>query len=256
MVDSIRQYLSWYGFLFSLGLALVWVLMRIAAIARADVSRYFVDRLMLWISIGVVFGGRLGYVVLYEPEEFLAHPVRILSLDAGGMSFHGGLIGASLAVFLLGRASGYSLWALADIASSSAPIGLLCGRIGNFMNGEMYGPPTTLPWGVVFPSPGPERRHPTQLYEMLTEGVLLLVLLYPLNFSSWSRRHLGSLFGLFLIFYALVRIAIEPLRADNWNYQLAGVAVTAGQIYSLPMIAVGLVILGRSLSAARLRDRV
>lgn len=236
--------IRWYGLLFALGLAVVWVLMRLSAKRRGDVSVDDIDRVMFWISIGAVLGGRIGEILLFDLDQYVSNPERMLLLSNGGMSFHGGLIGTVAAVTLYHFKSAVNVWRLADLASSAAPGGLLLGRLGNFLNGELYGPETDLPWGVVFPLAGERARHPTQLYEMLTEGLLLLIFLYPLARYQMFINRPGIIFGLFLISYSTIRIAIEPLRLDGWSVIFWDTTISAGQLYCLPMLVIGAVIVG------------
>jgi phosphatidylglycerol---prolipoprotein diacylglyceryl transferase len=229
----------WYGLFFAFGLAAVWILMRLSARSRGDVAVDHVDGAMFWISIGAVLGGRVGEILLFAPLNYFSNTSEVFNLSSGGMSFHGGLVGVSIAVYLYHLSSGVDLWRLADLASSAAPIGLLLGRIGNFLNGELYGPETALPWGIVFPLAGNSPRHPTQLYEMLAEGFLLLLALYPLARLRVFVGRPGVIFGLFLILYAIVRIAIEPLRLDGWSIKLLETRISAGQLYCMPMLLLG-----------------
>jgi phosphatidylglycerol---prolipoprotein diacylglyceryl transferase len=247
--------IRWYGLLFALGLAVVWALMRLSASRRGDVSVDDIDRVMFWISIGAVLGGRIGEIILFAPDQYFVDPKRMLLITSGGMSFHGGLLGVALAVVLYHLSSGVDLWRLADLAASAAPGGLLFGRLGNFLNGELYGPETTVPWGVVFPLAGGGARHPTQLYEMLAEGALLFFFLYPLARHQIFINRPGIIFGLFLISYAIVRIAIDPFRLDGWSFTLWGTRLSAGQMYCMPMIVIGVLIIGKRLRAAIRRRR-
>jgi phosphatidylglycerol:prolipoprotein diacylglycerol transferase len=231
---------------------IVWVLMRTSAAHRKDVSVFTIDRLMFLISIWAVLGGRLGEVILFDADHYAFDPRRIFMIADGGMSFHGGYIGVLIAVGLYSLCFGTEFWRLADLASAAAPSGLLLGRVGNFLNGELYGPETTLPWGIVFSAGGDAARHPTQLYEMVTEGGLLLALLYPLSFRVAFVNRPGIIFSLFLISFAIIRIGIEPVRLDEWTISFFNIRLTAGQIYSLPMMAVGIFFLwSRSISQSK-----
>lgn len=241
--------IPWYGLLFTLGLASVWVLMRSSATQRGDISVQHIDQAMFWISVGAVAGGRLGEIILFEPRYYLQNPQEIIMLSKGGMSFHGGLVGVGVAIFSYALGSRLEVLRLGDIAASAAPSGLLLGRLGNFFNSELYGPPTNLPWGMVFRGAGVEPRHPTQLYEMLAEGGLLLLILYPLGLSRVSVNRPGLVLALFLVLYAVIRTAMEILRLDTWSITVFGVRITAAQLYCLPMFSVGLFLLWRGLSS-------
>lgn len=198
------------------------------------------DDLLLWATLGVIGGGRLAYVLFYQPAYYLAKPIEILSIWTGGMSFHGGLAGATLAMYLLARRRGLPFLSLADLVATVAPLGLLLGRIANFINGELWGRVTTMPWGFIFPNGGPIARHPSQLYEAATEGLLLLVVLWFVARGGGYRRP-GLVTGLFGAGYALARIFCEFFREPDpqLGYLLGGFA-TMGMILSLPMLALGL----------------
>ncbi|MGL4239669.1 MAG: prolipoprotein diacylglyceryl transferase [Beijerinckiaceae bacterium] len=206
------------------------------------------DDLLLWATLGVIAGGRLAYVIFYNPGYYMAKPIEILSIWTGGMSFHGGLAGATLAMFLFARSRGLPFLSLADIVATVAPLGLLLGRIANFVNGELWGRVTTVSWGVIFPNGGPLPRHPSQLYEAATEGLLLLVVLYVAARSGAYRRP-GLVTGLFGAGYALARIFCEFFREpDPQLRDLFGGGLTMGMVLSLPMLALGLWLILRARS--------
>jgi phosphatidylglycerol---prolipoprotein diacylglyceryl transferase len=197
------------------------------------------DDLLLWATLGVIAGGRLAYVVFYQPGYYLAKPIEALAIWSGGMSFHGGLAGATLAMFLFARARKLPFLAVADIVATVAPLGLLLGRIANFINSELWGRVTTVPWGVNFPNGGPLPRHPSQLYEAATEGLLLLIVLW-LAARGGAYRRPGLVTGLFGAGYALARIGSEFFREPDpqLGFLLGGFA-TMGMLLSLPMLALG-----------------
>jgi phosphatidylglycerol---prolipoprotein diacylglyceryl transferase len=198
------------------------------------------DDLLLWATLGVILGGRLAYVVFYNPGYFLAKPVEILSVWSGGMSFHGGLAGATLAMALFARARTLPMLPLFDLVATVAPLGLLLGRLANFVNGELWGRATTAPWGVIFPNGGPMARHPSQLYEAATEGLLLLAVL-AVAARGGAYRRTGLMTGLFGAGYALARIVCEFYREPDpqLGFLLGGFA-TMGMLLSLPMLGIGL----------------
>lgn len=200
------------------------------------------DDLLLYATLGVILGGRIAYVLFYQPGHFLANPIDIFAIWSGGMSFHGGFAGVILAVALFARARGLSILSLLDLLATVTPIGLLLGRIANFVNGELWGRPTDMPWGVVFPHAEPAvARHPSQLYEAATEGLILLVALAIIARSGGYRRP-GLVGGLFVAGYALSRIFCEFFREpDRQLGFLFGGFATMGMLLSLPMLIVGLV---------------
>jgi phosphatidylglycerol:prolipoprotein diacylglycerol transferase len=207
------------------------------------------DDLLLWATLGVIAGGRLAYVVFYQPGYYLAKPIEALSIWSGGMSFHGGLAGAALAMYLFARKRNLPFLAVADVVATVAPLGLLLGRIANFVNGELWGRVTTMPWGVIFPNGGPLPRHPSQLYEAATEGLLLLIVLW-IAVSRGAYRRPGLVTGLFGAGYAIGRIFCEFFREPDPQLGfLVGGFATMGMLLSLPMLALGLWLIARARAA-------
>lgn len=209
------------------------------------------DDLLLYATLGVIAGGRLAYVVFYNPGYYAAKPIEAFAIWSGGMSFHGGLAGAALAIFLFARARALPRLGLFDLIATVAPLGLLLGRIANFVNSELWGRVTTAPWGVLFPNGGPLPRHPSQLYEAATEGLLLLIIL-ALAARGGAYRRPGLVTGLFGAGYAVSRIACEFFREPDpqLGFLLGGFA-TMGMLLSLPMLALGLWLIVRARPAAR-----
>lgn len=202
-----------------------------------------VDDLMLWVTLGVIIGGRLGHVFFYTPEIIWTDPVEILKTWHGGMSFHGGALGVAIAIVGFSAVNKINMLRLADLVAPAVPFGLFFGRIANFINGELWGRPTTLPWGVVFPGAGPLARHPSQLYEAMLEGVVLfLVLLWATHKAGWLQRR-GAVTGLFLIGYGAFRIFVETLREPDSYMPLFPFGLTMGMILSAPMVVVGVVLI-------------
>lgn len=257
--------LRWYAMAYLVGLLLGWWI--IAALMRrphlwggtAPMRPGAVEELLTWVVVGVILGGRLGFVLFYEPAYYLSNPVEIIKVWQGGMSFHGGFLGVVLAAWAYARRNGIAPLRLADALAVAAPVGLFLGRIANFINAELWGRPTDAPWGVIFPGeaaqdcPGVEglcARHPSQLYEAGLEGVLLgLALLILVRRGGLARS--GLALGVFLAGYGLARFVVEFFRQadaqfvtpDNpWGHVLGGPVwgLTMGQLLSLPMIAVGL----------------
>ena len=200
-------------------------------------QRNEVADLLFYIALGVVIGGRLGYVVFYNLGYYLAHPLEIFYIWTGGMSFHGGLLGVIVAMWLYARKTHRHWLAVTDFIAPLAPIGLATGRIGNFINHELWGRVTDVPWGMVFRNAGPLPRHPTQLYEFALEGIVLFLLLW---LYARKPRAVGAVSGLFLIGYGVFRFLVEFVRVPDAHLgYLALNWVTMGQILSLPMIVAG-----------------
>ncbi|MDB5506639.1 MAG: Prolipoprotein diacylglyceryl transferase [Devosia sp.] len=197
-----------------------------------------------WAVIGIVVGGRVGYVLFYNLPYYLANPREMLALWDGGMSFHGGMLGLMLAMLLFTRARGGNLLSSMDLLASVATIGIFLGRIANFINGELWGAETDLPWGVVFPAGGDVPRHPSQLYEALLEGLLLFLVIRIATHVFHALRKPGLVAGIFGIGYALVRMLIEYVRVpDPQLGYLFGGFVTMGQLLSLPLLLGGIVLI-------------
>lgn len=209
-----------------------------------------IDDLILWVTIGIILGGRLGYVLFYQPQLIWENPGEILKIWQGGMSFHGGLLGVITAVFFFARSAKIDLLKLGDLVAPAVPIGLFFGRIANFINGELWGRPTAMPWGVIFPGADGFPRHPSQLYEAALEGIVLfLVLLWATHSKLWLQRR-GVIAGLFLAGYGLVRVSLETVREpDSFLNDLFGMggSVTMGMLLSLPMLIGGAWLIWRGL---------
>lgn len=250
----------WYGLMYLIAFAGVLVLGRMR-LGREDARRAAIDArglddLLLYGVLGVVLGGRLGYVLFYKPAHYLAHPAEILAIWQGGMSFHGGLIGviAALAVFALRR--GVPVLAVTDFIAPLVPFGLAAGRLGNFINGELWGrpaDPATVPWAMVFPQAGDAiARHPSQLYQMALEGLLLMILIL---LYSRRIRPVGAISGFFLAGYALLRFVAEFTREPDIFLGLLAGGMSMGQWLSVPMLAIGVWLMWRaSHDAATDRD--
>lgn len=196
--------------------------------------------LVSWMIIGVILGGRLGYVLFYQPGYFIQNPLEIFMVWRGGMAFHGGLLGAIVSIILFARRQGIPMLVLGDFVAAAAPIGLCLGRIANFINGELYGRVATdVPWAMVFPGGGPEPRHPSQLYQASLEGCALFIILYVLALFPSVLRRPGMMAGMFLAGYGVARIISEMFRQPDQQLGYLFEAVTMGQLLSIPMILLG-----------------
>ncbi len=197
------------------------------------------EAMFMWLVIGVLLGGRLGYVLFYNFSYYLRHPLEILATWHGGMSFHGGVVGivAAGALFCRLQKTPLNIWLWADRIAVTTPIGLGFGRIGNFINGELYGRPTDLPWAMVFPMGGIVPRHPSQLYEAILEGLCLFMLLWPARGKNWPA---GKKFALFLVGYAVVRFIVEFSREPDPHLGLVFSGMSMGQMLSLALGLTGI----------------
>lgn len=229
--------LRWYGLMYLLGFLAAYGLIRhLSTLRRLPLDRDGAADLLFYGAVGVVAGGRLGYVLFYQPGWYLEHPLEALAIWQGGMSFHGGLLGVVAATLIFCRRRKLSVLATGDVLVTATTVGLGLGRIGNFINGELWGRPTDLPWGMIFPGAGPEPRHPSQLYQALLEGLLLFLLLY------WLHRRkapTGSVFFAFFVGYGVFRFLVEFVRQPDAHLGYLWGGATMGQLLCLPMIAFG-----------------
>ncbi len=234
--------IHWYGLMYLLAFALVYGLGRYRLVRdpAAIMTPKGLEDLIFYSVLGVVLGGRLGYVLFYKPDYYLQHPLEIAYLWQGGMSFHGGLIGVIVVMLLFARKKGLPFLAVSDFIAPLIPLGLGAGRLGNFINGELWGRPSDVPWAMVFPQSGDNLpRHPSQLYELGLEGLLLFAVLW---IYSRKPRPLGRVSALFLMGYGALRFAVEFTREpDNFLGLLAG-GMSMGQWLSLPMFLAGLLL--------------
>ena len=248
--------IRWYALAYVAGILLGWryaVLLvrnlKLWAGETPPANAEQIDDLVLWITLGVILGGRLGYVLFYAPELIWREPIEILRVWHGGMSFHGGFLGVTLALILFARANKMPFLSLTDLVAPAVPIGLFFGRIANFINGELWGRPTTLPWGMIFPAGGPEPRHPSQIYEALLEGLtLFLILRIATHKALWLQKR-GAVSGLFLAGYGLFRIALENVREPDRFMPQFPLGLTMGMMLSTPMLLAGLWLIWRSRNA-------
>jgi phosphatidylglycerol---prolipoprotein diacylglyceryl transferase len=244
--------IRWYALAYIAGLVLGWqYLKRLVRRPGWRLTPTDIDDLLVYVTLGVVIGGRLGYVLFYRPDYYLGHPAEALAVWHGGMSFHGGVLGVIAAAALFGHLRGRSTLEIGDAICAAAPIGLFFGRIANFINGELFGRVSDLPWAIVFPHGGPQARHPSQLYEAGLEG---LVLFAVMTWFAWRPREPGSdgrLAGIFLIGYGLVRSFVELFREPDAHLGYLVGGLTMGQLLSLPMVVLGALLVLRSLGRAR-----
>lgn len=242
--------IRWYGLAYLAGFICAGVtIYRTARRWSLDLTGDEVVNYMTGIALGVIVGGRLGYCLIYGKGYYLAHPLEIVMVNEGGMSFHGGLVGAALGSWLSSKSMGLSFASMADLTTIGAPFGLLFGRLANFVNGELWGKETTLPWGVMFSNTGggDVYRHPSQLYEALLEGVVMLCILHLLSRKKPPRPQ-GFFLGCFLFLYGCFRFLVEFVRVpDAQMGYLAGGWLTTGQVLSVPLVLLGIAVVVMSL---------
>ncbi len=258
--------LRWYALAYIVGILLAWRIMLIAVRrpalwpgSRAPLGPSQIDDLITWVIMGVILGGRFGYALFYQTDYYLANPIKILHLWEGGMSFHGGLLGVAIAGLWFSRKHTIPRRSAADLMALAAPVGLLLGRIANFINAELWGRPTDLPWAVVFPTGAAQdcpgviglcARHPSQLYEALLEGVVLGTLLIWMAWRRGALRAPGRIAGTFFAVYGIARFTVELVRQPDAQFvspdnplgfamQLGDFGLTMGQVLCIPMIALG-----------------
>lgn len=233
--------IHWYGIMYVLAFVAIWILgsRKVRAPDSGWTEDQFADAIF-YGALGVILGGRIGYILFYNLPYYLHHPLNMFKVWEGGMSFHGGLVGVILALWIFARRYGKRLLAVTDFIAPWVPIGLGAGRIGNFINQELWGRPTTLPWGMVFHNAGDMPRQPSQLYEFGLEGVVLFLILWA---YSRKPRPVGSISAMFLIFYGLFRFLVEFTREPDPQLGFVWGPFTMGQMLSAPMILIGIALL-------------
>ncbi len=232
----------WYSLAYIVGLLVAWYLLR--TMSKRTHSAFTVlkiDDFLVWAIVGIILGGRLGYVLFYQLSYYLEYPMHILALWEGGMSFHGGLIGMIGATVLFAKKKNISVLMIGDMITAVAPVGLFLGRLANFVNGELYGRVThAVPWAIIFPTGGNEPRHPSQLYEAGVEGLLLFVIL---NVVWWKmlkfRERYGFTTGLFFVLYGVGRFVLEMFREPDAHLGFLAAHLTMGQWLCIPMVLLG-----------------
>ena len=261
--------LRWYALAYIAGILAAWRIMvflvRRQSLwgGRTTASEVQIENLISWLILGIIIGGRLGYVLFYQPTYYLNSPTEILKVWQGGMAFHGGFLGVVVVAIAFSKQQKIPFLATADLLAIAAPIGLMLGRLANFINAELWGRPTTLPWGVAFPGEAAQAcataaqvcvRHPSQLYEAFLEGLVLALILAYLALRKGWLTHVGAIFGMFLTFYASARFMVEFVRQPDVQFitahnplglafQTQGYGLTMGQTLSLPMVAFGLLLI-------------
>jgi phosphatidylglycerol---prolipoprotein diacylglyceryl transferase len=251
---------KWYGLAYACGLLLGWsyvkrilLTMRLWPTGGAPFSTLKADDMLIYMTTGVVLGGRLGYVLFYKPEYFIANPGDILAVWKGGMSFHGGFLGVVAALALFARQNGINPLSVADLAAAATPIGLFFGRLANFINAELWGRVSNVPWAMVFPDreAGVAPRHPSQLYEAGLEGAVLFAVCAWLIYKRDALKQPGLVAGVFIAGYGLARSVCEVFREPDPDHWATFGMMTAGIMYSLPMMAVGLYLAQRARTQLR-----
>ncbi|WP_416907661.1 MAG: prolipoprotein diacylglyceryl transferase [Polymorphobacter sp.] len=239
--------LRWYSMAYIAAIGMGWwQIGRMIKLPQPVMTAQQLDDFITWVALGIILGGRLGYVIFYNPAQYLADPLAILRLWDGGMSFHGGCAGVILACFAYGASQKISGLRILDSVATVTPFGLLCGRLANFINGELWGRPTGTDWGIIFPGAGAEPRHPSQLYEAALEGAVLLIILQWLHWKTGARLRPGLLSGVFAVGYSLARFIVEFFRQPDAQLGVLSTGLTMGQSLTLPLFAAGLWLIIRS----------
>jgi phosphatidylglycerol:prolipoprotein diacylglycerol transferase len=238
--------IRWYALAYIAGILGGW---RYASALNAGAWNVFakekLDDFVVWATMGIILGGRLGYVLFYKPGYYILEPLEALMLWRGGMSFHGGAAGVILAIVLFARREGVSLFRLGDLVVQAVPIGLFFGRLANFVNGELYGRTSDVPWAMVFPQGGPDPRHPSQLYQACLEGVALFVVLLLVARAPVAQARPGFVAGAFLAGYGVARVIGELFREPDAHLGFLLGGLTMGMVLSLPMLAAGAWLMAR-----------
>lgn len=251
---------KWYGLSYMVGLLLGWFYVRQLLLNKQlwtnnapPLNIEQVDDLLLYMALSVIIGGRLGYVLFYEPDVYLANPLEIFKVWKGGMSFHGAILGSIIGITFFSVRTGSNAWSVLDLCAAANPLGLLFGRLANFINGELYGRVTDVPWGMVFPNAKylypniePATRHPSQIYEALLEGLVLFLLLRFLSHRRLAFKTPGLVAGFFFVGYGCARIFSEIFREPHFGHLLNFGSFSVGQVYSLPMVFIGLYVIFRA----------
>lgn len=248
----------WYGLGYVVGILFAWWYARrlvtndrLWGPGGSAISPVDIDDFLIWAAAGVVLGGRLGYILFYDFARYIENPASVFAVWQGGMSFHGGLTGVTIAMILFARRRGFSIWSLFDIIAAGVPVGFGLVRVTNFINSELWGRPTDVAWSFVFPNGGPDPRHPSQLYEALLEGLALFIVLRLLTHSALKLKQPGFVAGAMVAWYGASRIFVEFFREPDAHIgYLAGGWLTMGMILSVPMVLLGFWAMLRARKAA------
>ena len=241
--------LRWYALAYLVGIVVAWVLTdKNIKKYNINISKNQLEDIVFYATLGVILGGRLGYVLCYGSDYFWKHPLQILFVWNGGMSFHGGIVGVILGLLYFSKKYKFPFLKITDMAALYVPIGIFLGRIANFINDELWGRVTDVPWAVKFPNGGFLPRHPSQLYEAFMEGVLLFIILNFLWRKKYVREHTGIISAIFLVGYACSRIVAEFFREPDSHLGFIVSGITMGQILSLPFLLLGIYILNKAVS--------
>ena len=233
--------LRWYSLAYLFGIIIGWwYLLKLLREPGAPMAKRHADDMVFYATLGIILGGRLGYVLFYRPGYYLENPLEIVQLWDGGMSFHGGVIGVSLGILWMARKHKLDWLRIHDYVACCIPFGLFLGRLANFVNAELWGRQTDLPWGIVFPNAGGVARHPSQLYEAALEGIVLFVILWALFWKTRARWQPGRLVGAFILVYGISRFLVELVRQPDVGLENLSWGLSMGQTLSLPMIRGGL----------------
>jgi len=236
--------IRWYSLAYLVGIVAAWFLiLKTVKKYKLNITKAEVDDLIFNITLGIILGGRIFYALFYNLETFLNKPLEIFAIWHGGMSFHGGLIGVIVALYLSARKMKYPFFGVCDLAALYAPIGLFLGRLANFVNDELWGRVTDVPWAVKFPNGGYLPRHPSQIYEALLEGLVLFAVLNVLFKFEFVRERKGLVSGVFLVWYALARMFVELFRQPDEQIGFVFEHMTMGQLLSIPFLLFGCIVL-------------
>lgn len=235
--------IRWYSMAYLVGILLGWwIVSKRVKKYNIDLNSTNIEDLVFYFTLGVILGGRFGYVIFYGTDRFLSNPLEIFAIWNGGMSFHGGIFGVIIALYLFSKKCKKSFLEITDIVSPIVPIGIFLGRIANFMNDELWGRITDVAWAIRFPRGGFQPRHPSQIYEALTEGLFLFIVLNFMWKIEWCRKHTGFISASFLLGYACLRSLMEQFREPDAQIGFLFGNITMGQILSFPLIAIGIYI--------------
>jgi phosphatidylglycerol:prolipoprotein diacylglycerol transferase len=232
--------IGWYGLAYVLSFLIgIYFIKKINQHHQKKIGNKKIDDFFIWAIVGVILGGRLGYILFYQTASIFTNPLNILYIWKGGMSFHGGLIGIAIAILFFSKKNSLNFFQLSDLVSSVAPIGLFIGRLANFINVELYGRVTNFPFAMIYPSVDQLPRHPSQLYEAFFEGIILFVILIYYNKKNYNNNNFGLITSLFLILYGVFRILLEFLREPDAHIGLFLNSISLGQLLCIPLIIIG-----------------